>query len=96
MAFIRGEGRMQGTMFPVTLDELIPEDQVCRVIDLFVERLDMAGLGFDRAEPADTGRPGYDPRDLLLWRPSDIRASEIQADQRQRICIILKAKRSWA
>ena len=53
-------------MFPVTLDELIPEDHVCRVIDAFVDRLDMAGLGFERAEPAETGRPGYNPRDL--WK----------------------------
>ena len=52
-------------MFPVTLDELIPVDHMCRVIEAFVGRLDMAKLGFVRAEPADTGRPGYDPRDLL-------------------------------
>jgi len=65
MAYIRGEAREQVTMFPVTLDELIPADHVCRVIEAFVGRLDMAKLGFVRAEPADTGRPGYDPRDLL-------------------------------
>jgi transposase len=65
MAYIRGEAREQRTMFPVTLDELISEDHVCRVIEAFVERLDMAKLGFVRAEPADTGRPGYDPRALL-------------------------------
>src|SRR5204862_5195985 len=65
MAFIQGEGRSQGSLFPVTLDELIPEDHVCRVIDAFVGRLDVAGLGFERAEAAETGRPGYDPRDLL-------------------------------
>src|SRR6266851_2645583 len=65
MAFIQGEGRGQGTLFPVTLDELIPEDHVRRVIDAFVGRLDVAGLGFERAEAAETGRPGYDPRDLL-------------------------------
>jgi transposase len=65
MGFIQGDGRTQGTLFPVTLDELIPQDHVCRVIDAFVERLDMAGLGFERAEPGETGRPGYDPRDLL-------------------------------
>jgi transposase len=52
-------------MFPVTLDELIPQDHLCRVIEAFVERMDMAGLSFERAEPAETGRPGYDPRDLL-------------------------------
>lgn len=52
-------------MFPVTLDELISSDHVCRVIEAFVERLKMGDLGFQRAEPAETGRPGYDPRDLL-------------------------------
>src|SRR5213594_643132 len=65
MGFVQGEGRTQGTLFPVCLEELIPDDHVCRVIDAFVDRLDMAGLGFERAEAADTGRPGYDPRDLL-------------------------------
>jgi transposase len=65
MAYIRGEAREQVTMFPVTLDELIPEDHMCRVIEAFVGRLNMAELGFVRAEPAETGRPGYDPRDLL-------------------------------
>lgn len=65
MGFIQGEGRGQGTLFPVTLDDVIPEDHVCRVIDAFVGRLDMDELGFLRAEAAETGRPGYDPRDLL-------------------------------
>ncbi len=65
MGFVQGEGRRQGTLFPVTWEELIADDQVCRVIDAFVARLDMAGLGWERAEAAETGRPGYDPRDLL-------------------------------
>lgn len=65
MGFIQGVGRTQGTLFPVTLEELIPEDHVCRVLDAFVGRLDMEELGFVRAEAAETGRPGYDPRDLL-------------------------------
>lgn len=65
MGFIQGEGRTQATLFPVTLDDLIPEDHVCRVIDAFVGRLDMEQLGFARSEAAETGRPGYDPRDLL-------------------------------
>ena len=56
-------------MFPVTLDELISSDHVCRVIEAFVERLKMGDLGFLRAEPAETGRPGYDPRDLLQALP---------------------------
>ena len=65
MSYIRGEARGQSTMFPVMLDELIATDHVCRVIEAFVDRLEMMELGFVRAEPAETGRPGYDPRDLL-------------------------------
>lgn len=65
MSYIRGEARGQQTLFPVSLEDLIPADHLCRVIDSFVERLDFCALGFVRAEAAETGRPGYDPRDLL-------------------------------
>src|SRR6202453_2998548 len=65
MGYIRGDGRSQGTLFPVVLDDLVPPDHLCRVIDAFVEGLAMSELGFERSEAADTGRPGYDPRDLL-------------------------------
>lgn len=65
MGFIEGEARGQGALFPTSLEELIPQDHFCRVIDAFVNRLDMQRLGFVRAEAAETGRPGYDPRDLL-------------------------------
>jgi transposase len=81
VAYIEGEDRNLHTLFPTTLDELIPEDHVCRVIEAFVDWLDMANLGFVRSEPAEAGRPGYDPRDLLklylygyLWQ---IRSSRI-------------------
>lgn len=65
MGFIVGEGRTQRSLFPVALDDLIPADHVCRVLEAFVERLDLVSLGFERALAAPTGRPGYDPRDLL-------------------------------
>ncbi len=65
MGFIQGEARGQQTLFPVALDDLISVDHVCRVIDAFVGRLDLDALGFVRAQAAETGRPGYDPRDLL-------------------------------
>lgn len=65
MAFIRGEHPGQVMMFPPTLEELIPADHLCRVIALFLNRIDMQAAGFLRAEPAETGRPGYNPRDLL-------------------------------
>ena len=65
MGYIQGEGRNQGTLFPVVLDDFVPPDHICRVIDAFVEMLVMSELGFERAQAAETGRPGYDPRDLL-------------------------------
>jgi len=65
MGYIQGEARGQQTLFPVALDDFIPADHMCRVIDAFVGRLPMQTLGFVRAEAAETGRPGYDPRDLL-------------------------------
>ena len=49
MSYIQGEGRSQGTLFPVVLDDLVPADHVCRVIDAFVDGLAMAELGFERA-----------------------------------------------
>jgi transposase len=65
MSFVRGESRSQSTLFPVTLDELIPEDHLVRVIDLWVDRIELDRLGFDKAQPKGTGRPPYDPADLL-------------------------------
>ena len=65
MGYIEGEGRNQGTLFPVVLDDFVPADHMCRVIDAFVNMLVMPDLGFERARAAETGRPGYDPRDLL-------------------------------
>jgi len=65
MGYIQGEARGQQTLFPVALEDLIPTDHFCRVIDAFVHRLNFHDLGFERAEASETGRPGYDPRDLL-------------------------------
>jgi transposase len=62
--FIEGENRGQSTLFPERIDDYIGEDSPVRVIDVFIDKLDISGLGF-KAEPAGTGRPGYDPRTLL-------------------------------
>lgn len=62
--FIEGENRYQSTLFPERLDDFVAEDSAARVIEHFVEGLDISGLGF-KAEPADTGRPGYHPRTML-------------------------------
>ena len=63
--FVEGEDRSQGTLFPERLDDWIFEDSPVRVIDVFVDELDLGGLGFGRVEPRATGRPGYHPSVLL-------------------------------
>ncbi|TFG41094.1 MAG: IS1182 family transposase [Chromatiales bacterium] len=63
--FIEGENRYQSTLFPESLDDYIAEDNAVRVVDAFVNKLDLKQLGFDRAEPSATGRPGYQPATLL-------------------------------
>jgi hypothetical protein len=50
MGYIEGEGRKQGTLFPVVLDDFVLADHMCRVIDAFVEKLVMSELGFERAQ----------------------------------------------
>ena len=66
MGYVQGLSRDQGSLFPVSLDEMIGPDHVCRVIAAFVQRLDLAALGFARARTKATGRPPYDPADLLM------------------------------
>ncbi|NNF80846.1 MAG: IS1182 family transposase [Rhizobiales bacterium] len=63
--FIEGADRNQSTLFPERLEDWIDEDNPVRVVDVFVEELELGALGFERAEPAPTGRPGYDPSCLL-------------------------------
>lgn len=63
--FIEGVSRDQTTLFPERLDEWIGEDHFARVVDLFVDQLDLAALGFQRHAAARTGRPGYHPAVLL-------------------------------
>uniref|UniRef100_UPI000A7F0E75 transposase n=1 Tax=Aliiruegeria sabulilitoris TaxID=1510458 RepID=UPI000A7F0E75 len=57
--------RGQTVLFPDRLDDWISEDDLVRVVDLFVDELDLSGLGFERSSPARTGRPGYHPSVLL-------------------------------
>jgi transposase len=65
MSYVRGEDRGQGALLPSALEDYVTADGPVRVIDAFVDGLDVSGLGFGRAAPAGTGRPPYDPRDLL-------------------------------
>ena len=63
--FIDGIDREQVTLFPDRLEDWIDEAHLVRVVDLFVEGLDLPALGFERCVPARTGRPGYHPAMLL-------------------------------
>jgi len=63
--FIEGEDRSQVALLPECLDDYIAEDNPVRVVDAFVEELDLHELGFEGAEAAATGRPAYHPSVLL-------------------------------
>ena len=63
--FVEGADRKQATLFPECLDDWIDEDNPVRVIDAFIDGLDLGELGFEGAEPAETGRPAYHPSVLL-------------------------------
>lgn len=63
--YIEGVDREQVTLFPERLEDWIGEDHPVRVIDAFVDALDLAEADFHRTTPAQTGRPGYHPSALL-------------------------------
>ena len=63
--FVCGEDRNQVTLFPEVLDDYITEENPVRVVDVFIDNLDLKALGFDGVEPAVTGRPSYHPSVML-------------------------------
>ena len=63
--FVEGVDRTQSVLFPERLDDYIDEDNPVRVVDVFVDELDLGELGFEGVTPAVTGRPGYHPATLL-------------------------------
>src|SRR3981189_2021409 len=65
MAHVTGQSRYQSTLFPEVLDEVVGRDDPVRVIDAFVEGLDLEDLGFSKVAAEETGRPPYAPGDLL-------------------------------
>jgi transposase len=60
MGYKDGIGRKQATM--LSIDEMVEEESMARIIDKFIEMQDMEKLGFTKARPAATGRPGYPPK----------------------------------
>jgi transposase len=63
--FVAGADRAQSTLLPESLDDWVDESNPVRVVDAFVDALDIAELGFEGVEPAVTGRPSYHPSCLL-------------------------------
>jgi len=65
MDFISGADRQQMLLLPKCVDDYVSEENAVRVIEAYVNSLDLQALGFTRSEPNDTGRPMYDPKDFL-------------------------------
>ncbi|MDR1418965.1 MAG: transposase, partial [Treponema sp.] len=65
MEFIHGENREQTIMLPDCIDDYITGNNPVRVIEAYINSLDLAALGCSRQQPNTTGRPMYDPKDLL-------------------------------
>ena len=63
--FIEGEDRRQATLLPDSLEDYVTEDNPVRVIDVFIDELDLEALGFAGIMPEATGRPAYHPATLL-------------------------------
>ena len=72
MAFKKGIDRDQVLLFPESLDDYVLEDSPVRLIDAFIESLDIEALGFTRVSYEAKGRPPYDPKDLLKATLIDI------------------------
>ena len=64
MAYLRGIDRSQMCL-PQFIEDMVSPENPVRVIDRFVDSLDLRNLGFTKAQPAQTGRPAYDPKDML-------------------------------
>jgi transposase len=65
MAYIEGHAREQALLLPASVEDYVAADNPVRFIDAFVDDLDLGDAGFLRSRPKATGRPGFDPGDLL-------------------------------
>jgi hypothetical protein len=63
--FVQGDNRTQTILLPEALDDYITDTNLVRVVDVFVDELDLQQLGFEGVEPALTGRPAYHPEVML-------------------------------
>ena len=63
--FVEGEDRRQSFLLPELLDDYVTEDNPVRVVEAFIDELELGALGFEGVQPASTGRPAYHPSTLL-------------------------------
>jgi transposase len=63
--FVQGDNRTQSFLLPDALDDYVTDTNPVRVVDVFVDELDLQKLGFEGVEPALTGRPSYHPEVML-------------------------------
>lgn len=63
--FVEGEDRRQSLLLPESLDDYVTEDNPVRVIEVFIDELDLGALGFEGVRPAATGRPAYHPSTMM-------------------------------
>ena len=63
--FVEGEDRRQSLLLPDSLDDYVTEDNPVRVVEVFIDELDLGALGFEGVQPAATGRPAYHPSTML-------------------------------
>ena len=100
MGYIEGEDRKQTVLFPEVLEDYVSEENPVRFIDVFIEGLDLSELGFLKAMPKETGRPPYDPGDLLrlyvygyLNRTRSSRRLEIEAGRNVELMWLMRKLR---
>ncbi|MDR2740007.1 MAG: transposase [Treponema sp.] len=65
MEFITGENRDQIILLPDSIEDYVEDNKSVRVIEAYINSLNLSDIGFSRPQPHDTGRPRYDPKDLL-------------------------------
>jgi transposase len=101
MGFIHGANRHAEILLPERLDDYIAEENPVRFLDAFVDHLNLTTLGFQRAQPAGTGRPAYDPADLLklymygyLYRLRSSRRLEQETQGNSSLLTVASSKQS--
>jgi transposase len=95
--FVTGAERAQASLLPESLEDWVDEKNVVRVIDAFVDALDLADLGFEGVEPEATGRPAYHPSTHLklyiygyLYRVQSSRRLEREAGRNVEVMWLLR------